>query len=66
MPQRCSKQRKGKGKAGAKAPAITEYRYWPKDKKIPGGWKLANKLDTCHHGHHAVLIRKKVATGKKA
>lgn len=33
-------------------------RYWPKHLPIPQGWEIVDSFDGCHHGEHAVLIRK--------
>ena len=40
---------------------IAEYRYHKLGKPIPEGWEIAHNLQDCHHGRHAVLIRKKKA-----
>lgn len=37
---------------------IEIFRYWRKNVPIPEGWELADSFDGCHHGHHAILIRK--------
>lgn len=42
-----------------------EYQYLPHGKPIPEGWELANNLQNTHHGHHAVLIKKKLDESPK-
>lgn len=39
---------------------IIEYQYLKRGKPIPKGWRLADSLQDTHHGHHAILIMRKV------
>ena len=49
--------------AGAEVPAepVTEwlFKYWPWYKAPPNGWEIVDDMHDCHHGAHAVLLRKK-------
>ena len=38
----------------------TEFCYWPWYKKPPDGWVIEDDFADCHHGAHAVLLRKVV------
>lgn len=38
---------------------IIYVRYLKHGHPVPDGWVLADKLERCHHGFFAVIIRKK-------